>query len=162
MTKNIGCNEVLEMALQIEQVGHDFYRTLAFHSAHPHLKEAYRQLAAEEQEHIRSFNHLRHSLAKIDVSKIPNWNELALYFSALLDTNVLPTSPEKNSLIPELKDEIGAIHVAISFEKDTILFLQEMRHWVNDEDQKKIGQLIEEERGHILRLLDLKKRIAPA
>lgn len=162
VTKNIGCNEVLEMALQIEQVGYDFYKTLAIHFANPALKDLYNHLAEEERKHLANFKAIRHSLAEINVAEIKNWSELALYFTALLDTNVLTGLPEKNALIPELQDEIGAIHISISLEKDTILFLQEMRNWVSTEDQEKINKLIEDERNHILLLLNIKRQIAPS
>lgn len=160
MARQVSSNEVFEMTLQIEQMGYDFYKTMAHNATNVHLRTGYNQLADEEKKHIESFKQLQSAIEKIDINRIDNWDEVSLYFKALIDTKVLPTSPEKNSLAQELKDEIGAIHISISFEKDTILFLQEINHWLNIEDQKKIRQLIEEEKGHILKLLQLKKEIS--
>jgi len=159
MPRNVSCHEVFEMALQIEQIGHDFYKTMAYNSTDLQLKNGYSQLATEERKHIERFRQLREAIEKIDVNRIDNWDEVSLYFKALIDTKVLPTSPTTNSLIEELKDEIGAIHISISFEKDTILFLQEIKRWLNSEDQKKIEQLIEEEKSHILKLVQMKKEV---
>ena len=159
MPRKVSCNEVFEMALQIEQLGYDFYKTMAHNATNSQLMEGYNQLAQQEREHIHSFRQLRTSIEKIDIARIDNWDEVSLYFNALIDTKVLPTSPEKNSLIEELKDEVGAIHISISFEKDTILFLQEINRWLNPDDQKKIEQLIAEEKSHILKLLDMRKQI---
>jgi len=159
MTGNVSCNEVFEMALQIEQMGYDFYKTMAHNATNIQLRNGYNQLAEAERKHIDSFKRLQDSIEKIDTTRIDNWEEVSLYFKALIDTKVLPTSPEKNSLIEELKDEIGAIHISISFEKDTILFLQELNRWVNHEDKKIIEKLIEEEKSHILKLLLMKKEI---
>ncbi len=159
MVKKVSCNEIFEMALQIEQMGYDFYKTMAHNASNVQLKNGYSLLAEEEKKHINSFKQLRNSIEQIDVNRIDNWNEVSLYFNALIDTKVLPTSPEKNSLVPELKDEIGAIHISISFEKDTILFLQEINRWLNPGDQKKIEGLIDEEKSHILKLLQMKKEI---
>ncbi len=160
MAEKVSCNEVLEIALQIEQLGYDFYKTMAHNAINSQLKHGYNQLAEEEKRHIDIFKQLRHSIEQIDVNRLDNWDEVLLYFKALIDTHVLPTSPEKNSLVQELKDEIGAIHISISFEKDTILFLQEIKRRVINEDMKKIEQLIEEEKSHILKLLQMKKEIA--
>lgn len=160
MARKVSCNEVFEMALQIEQLGYDFYKTMAHNATNVQLKAGYNQLAEEEKKHLNSFRQLRSSIEQIDIHGLDNWDEVSLYFKALIDTHVLPTSPEKNSLIQELKDEIGAIHISISFEKDTILFLQEISRWVNHDGQQKIEQLIAEEKSHILKLLAMKKTIA--
>jgi len=159
MPKKVSSNEVFEMALQIEQMGYDFYKTMAHNATNVQLRDGYNQLAQEEKKHIVSFEQLRHSIERIDISRINNWDEISLYFKALIDTKVLPTSPERNMLVQELKDEVGAIHISISFEKDTILFLQELNRWVNPDIQKIIEQLIEEEKNHILKLLQMKRTI---
>ena len=113
----------------------------------------------QEKIHINNFEQLRDSIERINTKNIDNWEEVSLYFRALLDTKVFPLSTNGNSLAQELKDEIGAIQISISFEKDTILFLQEVGRWVNPEDQKKIQQLIEQEKGHVLKLLEMKKKV---
>jgi rubrerythrin len=162
MARNVTGNEVFEMALQIEQMGYDFYKTMAHNATNSLLRDGYNQLASEEKEHLDSFEQLRDSIEKIDTDRLDNWEEVSLYFKALIDTKVLPTSPEDNSLVAELKDEIGAIHISISFEKDTILFLQEISRWVPPEDKNRIEQLIKEEKSHILKLLQMKKEIVPS
>lgn len=159
MARKVSCNEVFEMALQIEQMGYDFYKTMAHNATNVRLREGYNLLAEQEKKHLDRFEQLRDSIEKIDIDSLDNWDEVSLYFKALIDTKVLPTSPEKNSLVQELKDEIGAIHISISFEKDTILFWQELNRWLNPEDQKIIEQLIEQEKSHILKLLQMKKEI---
>jgi len=159
MARKVTCREVFEMALQIEQMGYDFYTTMAHNSTNDQLKNGYNQLAVEEKKHLDRFDQLREIIKNIDIDQLENWDEVSSYFKALIETKVIPTSPEKNSLAPELKDEIGAIHISISFEKDTILFLQEISRWVKDEDKNKIEQLIDEEKNHILMLLEMKKNI---
>jgi len=159
MARNVTSNEVFEMALQIEQMGYDFYKTMAHNATNMQLREGYNQLAAQEKKHLDSFEQLRNLIEKIDTNRLDNWEEVSLYFKALIDTKVLPTSPGSNSLVPELKDEIGAIQISISFEKDTILFLQEIARWVTPEDKNSIEQLIAEEKNHILKLLQMKKEI---
>lgn len=162
MAKKVSSNEVFEMALQIEQMGYNFYKTMAHNATNVQLKNGYNILAQEEKKHIVNFEQLCHSIKMIDISCIDNWEEISLYFKALIDTKVLPTSPKKNILIQELKDEIGAIHISISFEKDTILFLQELNRWVAPDIQITIEQLIKEEKNHILKLLQMKKEIGQA
>lgn len=159
MAEKVSSHKVFEMALQIEKMGHDFYKTMAHNATSLKLKNGYEQLAEEEKKHIDGYKQLQDSIEKIDTSRIENWDEVAQYFKALIDTKVFPTSPEKNTLIEELKDEVGAIHISISFEKDTILFLQELSRWIYAEDKKIIEKFIDEEKGHILKLLQMKNEI---
>ena len=115
MVRDVTSNEVFEMALQIEQMGYDFYKTMAYNATNAQLKDGYNQLAEDEKQHLNSFEQLKDSIETIETDQLDNWDEVSLYFKALIDTKVLPTSPEKNSLAPELKDEIGAIHISISY-----------------------------------------------
>jgi len=159
MTNKLLGHKIYEMALLIEQKGHDFYRNMAHSTTNVHLKDGYNWLANEERKHIKNFEQLRTLIEKIDTNALDNWDEVSLYFKALIDTNVFPDSTEGNSLAQELKDEIGAIHISISFEKDTILFLQELSRLVSHKDQKLIENLIEEEKSHISKLFQMKKEI---
>jgi rubrerythrin len=151
--------DIFTMALQIEQKGHSFYEAMVNHAQNKNLKDGFQWLANEEKLHINNFEQLRESIERINTKNIDNWEEVSLYFKALLDTKVFPLTPNGNSLAQELKDEIGAIQISISFEKDTILFLQELSRWVNPEDQKKIEKLIEQEKGHVLKLIEMRKQV---
>ena len=106
MSSKVSSNEVFEMALQIEKMGYDFYKIMAHNATNNHLKTGYAQLAEEESRHIDWFEQLRHSIENMDTTRIDNWDEVSQYFKALIDTKVFPNSPENNSLIEELKDEI--------------------------------------------------------
>ena len=85
---------------------------------------------------------------------------MTLYFKALIDTKVFPDSSEGKNLTQELEDEIGAIHIAISIEKDNILYFQEIREFVPENEREIINKLINEEKTHILKLLDIKKQVS--
>lgn len=159
MPPKFSSHDIFTMALQIEQKGHRFYEAMANHAQNIHLKDGFQWLANEEKIHLANFEQLRDSIERINTKNIDNWEEVSLYFKALIDTKVFPLAANGNSLAQELKDEIGAIQISISIEKDTILFLQEVSRWVNPEDQKKIQQLIDQEKGHVLKLFEMKKKV---
>ena len=52
----------------------------------------------------------------------------------------------------ELEDDEAAIRYALGFEKDSILFLYEMKTMMREEDQPMVERLIAEEKSHVLRL----------
>lgn len=159
MTTSFSGNEIIEMALQIENKGFDFYTEMGVTTKNKSLEELYKWLAAEEGKHINVFEKMRSYMKSLNLPGPYNLQEVMLYFRALIDTKVFPDSKEGNSLLNELKDEIGAIQIAISFEKDTILFFQEMYNLVEVREKDIINKLITEEKGHIFKLLKMKQDI---
>jgi rubrerythrin len=153
-------HEVIEMGVQIEQKGFDFYMLLARRAKTSAFKQLYSWLADQEKQHIIIFENLRHILDNSLLDGPYTFEEVSLYFRALIDSKVFPNNDDGNMLSDELNDEIGAIQIAITFEKDNILFFQEVRNMVDNEDRSIIDKLIEEEKTHIKQLLAIKLRTA--
>jgi len=153
-------DEIIEMAIQIEKKGAQFFDTIAHNSRHPKMKNILQYLAEQEREHIKIFEKLRAKENIVQNSEsVNNWEQISPYFQSLIETKVFPDSTEGEDLLKELQDEIGAIHIAISFEKDNILFFQEIRNIVLEQEQKLLDQLILEEKDHIQKLVELKRSI---
>lgn len=152
--------EIIEMAIQIEKKGAEFFDVIAKISRQPKVKNILQRMAEHEREHIKVFESLK---AKDNIlqneSSINNWKQVSPYFRSLIETKVIPDSSEGEDLSKELQDEIGAIHIAISFEKDNILFYQEIRDMVLEQEQRILDKLILEEKDHIQRLAELKRSI---
>jgi len=159
MTQKFSGKEIIEMAIRIEVNGQEFYQGLEERAMTPDLKQLYHWLALEEGKHIHVFKKMKQFVEHTELRNPQEWQEAKLYFDALIRTRVFAETPDANSLINELKDDIGAIHIAISFEKDSILFFQEMNALVNDREKDIIEKLIVEEKGHILKLLEMKQHV---
>ena len=80
MTIKFSGNEVIEMAIQIEQKGYDFYTGLEKVAKKNEMKKLFNWLANEEKRHIMVFEGLRETLSNINVKNLNNWDEVALYF----------------------------------------------------------------------------------
>jgi rubrerythrin len=52
------------------------------------------------------------------------------------------------------------VQKAIGFEKDAILYFREFIPFLNPSDRNIVEDLIEEEKGHIRKLADMKKQMA--
>ncbi len=159
MTHSFSGNEIIEMAIQIEKKGFDFYTGMKNRTKDDDLKNLYSWLATEEGKHIDVFEKMRSYVENLKLSRPYDLQEVMMYFRALIETKVFPDSQEGSSLLNELRDEIGAIQIAISFEKDSILFFQEMNNLVDDREKEIIDKLIVEEKGHIFKLLKMKQDI---
>lgn len=149
-------NEVIEMAIQIEKRGLHFFNAMQESVANNEVKRIFAFLAAEEMEHIATFEGLRSEEDRMQLQGPYNWEEVGQYFGTLMNNMVFPTIKEGSELATEIDDEFVAIHTAISIEKDNILFFREISDLVGQEDKKLLRELIEQEKGHIRKLMDLK------
>ena len=59
-----------------------------------------------------------------------------------------------------MTEDVQALDFALGFEKDTILFMYEMRDVVAESQRATVDRLIAEEKSHVQRLTDLKSQLS--
>jgi rubrerythrin len=150
-------NEVLQVAVRIEENGFSFYETLMLNATRPDLKAAYDYLAGEEKVHKQVFLKLMEAAGKdYAVESYPG--EQAAYVKALADSVVF--TPEKTKeLASSMPDDMKALDTALGFEKDSIVFYSEVRNLVREQDRRFVDSVIDQEKHHIKRILDLKQML---
>jgi rubrerythrin len=152
-------NEVIEMAVQIEKRGLEFFEAMTNSAASENVKKVFEFLAQEERNHIATFESLRNSEDRMQLQGPYNWEEVGQYFGTLIDNMVFPKVEEGDQLSQEINDEFTAIHTAISIEKDNILFFREISDLVGERDKKLLAELVDEEKSHIRKLMILKQEL---
>ena len=152
-------NEVIEMAVQIEKRGLSFFEEMVRTATSENVKKVFEFLAQEERSHIETFESLRDSEDRMQLQGPYNWEEVGQYFGTLIDNMVFPRVEEGKELSKEIYDEFTAIHTAISIEKDNILFFREISDLVGKEDKKLLAELVDQEKGHIRKLMVLKNEL---
>ena len=78
------------------------------------------------------------------------------YMSAYLDNVIFPGG-DWESRLAGLKDPLSVINFGIQIELDSILYYHEIKRFIPEAQHKMIDKIIEEERTHFLKLLDVKK-----
>jgi rubrerythrin len=146
MMYDFNADDILEIAEQMERNGGKFYRTAARAVTDAKAKALLEQLAAMEDDHEKTFAHMRAQLkAQEKTSTVFDpQGEATQYLRALADTRVF-FEKEINTASMEaiLKDAIGA-------EKDSIVFYLGMRDTVPPEmGGGRLDDIIKEEMGHI-------------
>ena len=151
-------SEIVEIGIQIEKNGLEFYRFLANSSQNGRVKESCKFLAGEEKKHIEDFEKLLPSLERyVPPESYPG--EYESYVKALSEEHVFTNDKVVKDMIQKAPGDEEAIRIAIGFEKDSILFFGEMSKFVPGKDQKVIEELISQEREHLRKLSELKKVI---
>ena len=151
-------NEVVEMGIQIEKNGRDFYNTLLKQSRSDKAKKIFEFLAQEEEKHIIVFQKLLDSIHKYE----PAESYPGEYFSYLntLASEYIFTQKDKGSGIArKTKSDEEAVKLGIKFEKDSILFYQAMKDVVHKSGHNPIDELIRQEKSHLQKLSELKSTL---
>jgi rubrerythrin len=151
-------NEICDMAAEIERKGAAFYNAVAHAAKSPELRAFCLRTAEAERDHEKTFKAMLSSLQNYSPSETYP-GEYLDYVHILLDRDVIPGEEEGKRLAADAKSEREAVDFAIQFEKTTILFLYEMRHFVPEARRDTVDELIAEERTHVAALSQLRERL---
>ena len=157
MVTFFSANEVVELAMRIEQKGQAFYLLAADEAKDPAAKEFFDFFAEEESKHEMFFRGMRDRLGNIEVPPGSDYEEYTQYVMALVDSHDVFNFDYTKAFKDDDFSFEDAVRAAMRFEKDTILLFTELKRMVPESEQKFVEECIDEERGH-LRLLAQKIR----
>ncbi len=147
-------DELLEMALKIEEDGERFYTYLSEKFEDPRKKEFFSYLASQEKEHAKTFKELSKGL--VEETDPIFWEEASKYVKSVVENKVFPSLQDmikksENMTVNDLLD------FAISIEKETVIFYEELYDLVREKKSKEIlTKIIREEVSHVRKLSLLK------
>ena len=151
--------ETLKIAIQIEENGKEFYEGMLGEIDDPDIADVFRDLATQEVNHKETFQEM---LGEAEAEGGEDLNSLLYgkledtYLRALADSKIFTPANENISAVKAADSRDELLTVAISLEKDTILYYYEILEGAKTkEDRKLIKQVIEEEKTHVKRLAGL-------
>ena len=162
MAMIFNADEVLQMAVTIEQNGAAFYRKAAGIKEDDASTDFLVELAEMEDGHEKTFEAMRGNLT--DDEKGGNvydpYDEGALYLEAMADTHGGEgdaSAAEKLTGNESLEDILG---IAIGLEKESILFYLGLKEMVPEHLGKdKLDKIISEEKDHVATLAKKRKSL---
>ena len=149
--------ELLNVAVKDEETGIAFYSALADAAENREIKEAVLAIAEQEKFHRDRFKKMLDEMGDFKPSEqYPG--EYEAYLKILLYNRAFPEPAVAAERVRQVSFE-EAINIALQLEKDTLLFLQEMKELVPDSNASLVQQIIDEERAHVVDLTDLKQKL---
>ncbi|MFH1678927.1 MAG: ferritin family protein [Candidatus Omnitrophota bacterium] len=157
-------SEIVELGIQIEKNGRDFYKTLVQHSKElaskqaengDKIKEVFQYLAGEEEKHIAVFKKILDSVQKYDPPEAYP-GEYFAYMNALAGDYIFTQKDKGSQVAKNITNSKDAVELGIRFEKDSIIFYEGMKKAVPDYGHKLVDELILQEQSHLRQLSDLK------
>jgi len=151
-------SEIIELGVQIEKNGKDFYETVFSNSKNEAAKKLFKYLAGEEEKHIAIFKEFLAVTEQYEPAE-SYAGEYVSYMKALASECVFTKKNKGKETAGKIKSDKEAVDVGIGFEKDSIIFYEGMKKAVLEYDHKIIDYLIAQEQGHLRRLAELKDAI---
>lgn len=145
-------NEIAEAAVEIERKGQAFYLRVAARAKEEKTRALFDHLAKEEAKHEVIFANLKERLGEVELPAWSTEEEYMTYVDSLIASHTLFNEEFVDKFVEASDDETAAIHMAMSFEKDTLLFFMEMKELVPATEKDAVQSCIEEERLHLRQL----------
>ena len=147
--------EIFKFAIRIEENGMKFYRYAAVITDDDEIRKTFNFLASEEARHKEIFEGLLSEVTK-DTAFETYPDEYFNYLKTYVD-NVIFTDKQFEEAMSDIKDTLSAIDFAIKRELDSILYYHEIKRFVPEKQHNLLDEIIEEERKHYTKLIDIKE-----
>ena len=151
-------SDAVEMAVQIEINGRDFYSVLEQNASDGKAGEIFALLKDEEEAHITAFKELLSIVQKYEPEVEYN-EEYYAHMNALAGNHVFTQKGKGKEIAGTIKDDKQALDTALKFEQDSIVFYESMKRIVAEKDHYILNTLIGQEKNHVERLEAIKRDI---
>jgi len=148
-------SEIVEIGIQIEKNGRDFYGTLSKQSRNEDSKKIFDYLASQEEEHMKVFQELLGAIEKYEPAEAYP-GEYFAYMSSLAEGSVFTQKDKGIEIAAKVKSDQEAIGIGIKAEEDSITFYEGMKKVVPADGHKIVDEVIAQEKGHLKQLQELK------
>ena len=149
--------QIAEAAVEKEKRRRAFYAKVCELCTDQTMKDLFQFLTDEEDKHVATFIRLRDSLPQETRTEEYD-EEMDAYMDSLIDDR-LYSNIDSAEFVEKAISSKNVFQLAIGFEKDAILYFREFLPFLTDADREIVTGLIEEEKGHILKLADVQKQM---
>jgi len=152
-------SEFINIAIGIERRGVVFYDIMARSTKNAASHDVFKHLTDMERQHTQIFQDMLNDVDKYQVP-VSDTEEYAAYLQALVDSAVFTNDFITGEMATRVNNDIEALELAISAEKDSILFYYGMQDLMPRPAQSTVNKIIAEEKLHVRQLFELKKKLA--
>ncbi|MFH1397995.1 MAG: ferritin family protein [Candidatus Omnitrophota bacterium] len=154
----LNASEIVELGIQIEKNGFDFYTGVAVKSKNQNTKERFLYLADQEKQHILVFQGILDKAGKYQPVESYDGENMA-YLNAVASEHVFTREGKGKEIARSIETDKEAIDLAINFEKDSIILFSVIKKVVPVQQHNIIDALIQQEQGHLVALVEIKQNL---
>lgn len=141
-------SEVVQMAIEAEEVGVHFYESLAEATPNREARDALTRIAQEEKAHLCELERLLDAVHGYRPS-LTDAEAYQAYFMAVVKHKILPDEQTREQMARDMHDGMGAAKLAAEFERKIIVLLQKARRCVPELQRSIVDRLLEGEYEHL-------------
>jgi rubrerythrin len=150
--------ELLNIAVGIEKQGVAYYDVMAKSSWHEVAGDMFKHLLEMEKEHVATFQGMLDKIVNPESITKPT-AEYIDYMNALVNSAVFNDELAASELASHIDNEIEALDIAMSTEKDSILFYYILNELLPASSSATIKKIITEEKAHLSLLAQMKQKL---
>lgn len=158
MAETYTSKDIVEMAVQAKTKGVELYMALARGSENYHVSNLFAELAKKEEHHKLELKRWLGDLSE-GVQEEAYPGESSLYLKALVDENTFNCDKALKQVLETTISEEEALQAGITFEKDFMLFLHDLKKHISSKDEETIDSLLEEEMQHLSEMFQIKDKL---
>ncbi len=150
-------SEVLEMAVQAEKLGYQFYTSMAEKfKKDGGLAGLFTKLASKEQVHEKTFTDLKAMVDKSGPEPV-EWTEVSNYMRAFVESEFFLGKGKALPSMDHLRSVKDVVRFAMGFEKETLLYFLALRGVVKEKEV--VDEVVNEEKSHIMWLAEFQESL---
>ena len=158
MTEQYHPQEIIKIAINIEEKGKELYASLEEKSNDLKLKEMWRYLKDQEEEHRKTFTQMLEHISDYIVYEFSP-GEYDAYLAGIASEQVFSPKLIEEKTKQGFSSDLEAVNFGIRIEKDSILVYMALRPYVAVQKQEVLDKIIQEEKQHYLNLMSVKKSL---
>ena len=158
MNETYTSKDIIQMAVQAKARGVELYIALARNSENYHVGRLFTEFAKDEQRHKMELEKWLGYLSG-DKREEAYPGERSLYLKALVDSNAFNCDAAQKQALETTISEEAALQAGITFEKDFMLFLHDLKQHMVEEAESTIDSLIDDEVRHLREMFHLKEKL---
>lgn len=152
MNFSLNADELFKIGVEIEKNGRAFYDAAAKAVFDPHARKLFAELSEWEIKHVELFENLRKNLPA-DArggDYFDPASETGSYIKDAADNHIFARDVDPAALGAACKTAVEALDIALTFEKDSVVFYTAMKKLIPPHlGQASIDAIIEEEIRHV-------------
>lgn len=142
MQEIFSVEDVINVMIELETRGNEHYLSLSKQTQIETLKKLFMNLANAEQKHKLRYENLKKEILNFEHEDLSD--DYEAYILSLLKQTIRFLNETRTQMNVD-----EGFRIAIQLEKDTILFLMELKSMIGQQFDADMEQIISEERGHL-------------
>lgn len=159
MSTLFNLDEIFDIAIRIEENGHQFYTAALAYIENPTLTKEIAQLAAWEDGHIALMKKIKQDMSttnNLDMGFYNPEGDAGLYIKAIADSHIFIEHSDTSKLLEKCTTPKEVLWLALQFEKDSVTYYSALKAGIkNKESAKALEEILNEELSHVAQIQKL-------